>query len=188
MPALDRYTGVLFDALDAASLSTGGRDRATSEVVIHSALFGLLRADDLIPAYRLSHDSRLPGRPLAAHWRAAIGAELATMSGLLLDLRSEAYVALGPVPAAPERWFVRVVAESPDGTRRALNHFNKKGKGEFVRAVLESGADFADSAELFEWASVRGIRLRRGRPGELELTVDEAIPEASARGTLRPRS
>lgn len=61
MAALDRYTGVLYDALDAATLDAPGRAWADDHVLVHSALFGLVRGGDRIPAYRLSHDSRLPG-------------------------------------------------------------------------------------------------------------------------------
>jgi len=175
MAAMDRYTGVLYDALDAASLSIEARSLARSSVVIHSALFGLLGADDPIPAYRLSHDSRLPGLRLRSLWSAAIGAELDRHDGLILDLRSEAYVALGPVPVRPEGYFLRVVAAGADGRKRALNHFNKKGKGEFVRALLEAGQDHADAASLIAWATGSGIRLALGAPGELELEVEQVV-------------
>ncbi|GAB3143706.1 YaaA family protein [Marisediminicola antarctica] len=175
MAAMDRYTGVLYDALDAATLSPGARSLAKSSVVIHSALFGLLGAGDSIPAYRLSHDSRLPGLKLRSLWSASIGAELERHDGLILDLRSEAYVALGPVPDRAESYFLRVVAAGVDGQKRALNHFNKKGKGEFLRALLEAGQDHADSASLIEWAQSCGIRLALGAPGELELEVEQVV-------------
>ena len=55
------YSGVLYDALSFGSLSTAARRRATSRVAITSSLFGLVRPDDRIPAYRLSGDVRLPG-------------------------------------------------------------------------------------------------------------------------------
>ncbi|MGH3669856.1 MAG: peroxide stress protein YaaA, partial [Pseudonocardiaceae bacterium] len=56
-PALRRYTGVLYGTLGAASLRPAQRAR----LVVASAAFGLLAADDLIPAYRLSAASVLPG-------------------------------------------------------------------------------------------------------------------------------
>jgi hypothetical protein len=80
-------------------------------------------------------------------------------------------VGLGPAPAADHVAYLRVMSESADGARRALNHFNKKGKGEFVRALAESGAAPDTLDELVTWARSRGIHLERGRPGELELTV-----------------
>ncbi len=169
LPAIDRYTGVLYDALNADSLSLEARTFAAEHVIIHSALFGLLRASDLIPAYRLSHDSKVPGHPLGRTWRQAISVELEQLPGLILDLRSESYVGLGP---APERsYFLRVVTEDANGTRRALNHFNKKAKGEFVRAVLCDSADLPDVVSLLAWAKTREIRLEPVGQGELQLVV-----------------
>ena len=69
MSTIDRYTGVLYDALDSATLDDHARAYAARHVVVHSALFGLLGAGDRIPAYRLSHDSRLPGLRLRRLWR-----------------------------------------------------------------------------------------------------------------------
>ncbi|MCU1422631.1 MAG: peroxide stress protein YaaA [Microbacteriaceae bacterium] len=172
MPALERYTGVLYDALDVESLDSGARAFASSTVVIHSALFGLLGADDPIPAYRLSHDSRMPGLSLKTTWRVPVSRALAAHDGLVLDLRSEAYAELGPAPGA---WFVRVVAADASGRRRALNHFNKKGKGEFVRAVLTAGVAHPDVDSLLTWAAESGTDLRRGAEGELELLVPEIV-------------
>src|SRR5262245_3997656 len=69
-PALRRYTGVLYDAFDPASLTRAGRARAAVRIAIGSALFGLVRATDPIPAYRFSAGSVLPdtGRP-GTLWR-----------------------------------------------------------------------------------------------------------------------
>ncbi len=172
MSALDRYTGVLYDALDTASLSPRARDCAAQCTVVHSALFGLLRADDLIPAYRLSHDSRLPGLSLRTVWSAAVSRELDGARGLVVDLRSEAYAALGPLPPGVDRRYLRVVADGADGRTRTITHFNKRGKGRFVREILESGIEHDDVDSLLEWARWRGIRLAAGSGGVLELTVE----------------
>ncbi len=169
MAAIDRYTGVLYEALDAASLPGPAREFAAGTVIVQSALFGLLRAVDPIPAYRLSHDSRVPGHPLGRTWRGPLATELSRLPGLVLDLRSEAYAALGPAPEGA--WFLRVVTEESDGVRRALNHFNKKGKGEFTRRLLLAGIDHPDAESLLDWAPGAGIRLERGASGELSLVV-----------------
>ena len=60
VPALHRYAGVLYDALDAASLRGAAAARARARLMVGSALFGLLRASDPVPAYRLSAGSGLP--------------------------------------------------------------------------------------------------------------------------------
>lgn len=171
LPSVDRYDGVLYDALDAASLSASERAFAGRHVAIASAAFGLTGALDPIPAYRLSHDSRLPGVPLGRLWRAPLAEVLAATPGLLLDLRSEAYAALGPLPGRGDAVFVRVVSQGEDGRRRALNHFNKAGKGAFVRRLLQAGVVHADVDGLLTWARGSGILLERGAPGELDLVV-----------------
>ena len=60
-PAIERYTGVLYDALDHGSLTRAGKAKAADRLAIGSALFGVVRASDAIPAYRLSGGSKLPG-------------------------------------------------------------------------------------------------------------------------------
>jgi cytoplasmic iron level regulating protein YaaA (DUF328/UPF0246 family) len=171
MPAIDRYDGVLYEALDAASLTSGQRAWAGDRVAIASAAFGLTTALDEIPAYRLSHDSRLPGLPLARLWRGPLSDVLASVRGPILDLRSEAYAALGPLPARDDAVFVRVVSEDGSGRRRALNHFNKKGKGEFVRRLVLDQPELPDLPALRDWAEAAGIRLAPGAAGELDLVV-----------------
>lgn len=177
MPVIDRYTGVLFDALDAGTLEEPSRSFAADTVVVHSALFGLVGALDAIPAYRLSHDSRLPGPTLRRHWRTAIAERLAAHDGVIVDLRSEGYAELGPTPARAGSAFVRVVAEDADGRRRALNHFNKQAKGRFTRALLESRPDIASLGDLVDWATAAGFTLdlrsapTGEAPHELELVA-----------------
>jgi uncharacterized protein len=175
MPAIDRYTGVLFDALDASTLVAASRSFAAETVVVHSALFGLVGALDLIPAYRLSHDSRVPGIALRRHWRAPLAERIAAHRGVIVDLRSEAYAELGPSPARRDSVFVRVVSVDSDSRRRALNHFNKQAKGRFTRAFLESRPEIGSLDELIDWATTAGFTLEPGRQsavgGSLELEL-----------------
>lgn len=171
LPAIERYTGVLFDAIDWQTVPDAAREWARRHVAIHSALFGMLRAGDAIPAYRLSHDSKLVvrERSLKRTWAAPVASALAATNEFVLDLRSEGYVGLGPAPAGS--YFVRVVTEDSDGVKRALNHFNKKGKGEFVRALMLAGRDHNSVESLLVWAAGAGWKLTRGAPGELDLVV-----------------
>ena len=176
-PALDRYSGVLYDALGAATLDEAARRFAHEHVAVHSALFGLVAALDQVPAYRLSHDSRLPGLRLRQLWRAPIGDLLESRAGLIVDLRSEGYADLGPAPAREHSVFVRVVSADAAGRRRALNHFNKRAKGLFTRALLEARPELGTPDDLMAWARSVGFTLdlgaRRdgGAPHELELVA-----------------
>jgi len=177
MPAIDRYTGVLYDALDAPSLDESARGFGARTVVVHSALFGLVGALDPLPAYRLSHDSRVPGLRLKAFWREPLALVLDRTPGLIVDLRSEGYAELGPAPTRPDSVYVRVVSIDGTGRKRALNHFNKQAKGRFTRAVLEQRPEADAVEELLDWAAGAGFAMQLGEdrgaslPREVELVA-----------------
>ncbi len=162
LPALRRYTGVLYDALDVESLRGAQAVRARARLAVGSALFGLLRAEDRIPGYRLSASSKLPGRPgLAARWRPVLEPVLAELADneLVVDLRSGAYVGLGRSVSTAVR--VDVVAERPDGTRCVVSHFNKAHKGRLARALATSRSEPDDAAAVAAVARRAGMRVER---------------------------
>lgn len=170
MPAVDRYRGVLFDALNASSLPNASRRWLGECVWIHSAPLGPIGALDEVPTYRLAAGTSLPGlAPLRRHWATATSAAIEEAApSFLLDLRSEAYVALGPIPPSVPSVYVRVVTEQG----RAVNHFNKKSKGVLVRALAADRPRIATLRGLRAWAKVRGIRFRDGEHANtLELVI-----------------
>jgi uncharacterized protein len=160
-PAITRYTGVLYDALDVGSLRGAAATRARARLAVGSALFGLLRADDPVPAYRLSAASALPGRPtLAARWKPLLEPVLAGIAAqeLVFDLRSGSYAALGRLPGAVR---VDVLAEHADGRRTVVSHFNKAHKGRLARILATSRADPTDAAGVAAVARRAGLRVER---------------------------
>lgn len=168
MPAIERYTGVLYDALDAASLEPDARAWVDGHVVIQSALLGFVRAADGIPAYKVSATTRLPGERMRDLWSDAGDA----IEGFALDLRSKAYAALAPVAGA-----VPVEIVSPEGA--ALNHWNKAGKGALVRALAVAGVEAGSEDALVAWAASAGVPLERADSG-LRLTVNDPRLVAAA--------
>jgi len=158
MPAVDRYTGVLYDGLDAATLPAASRRWLRQHVWVHAAPFGPVGALDGIPAYRLAAGTSLPGvSALRRHWSDAVTSAIAQdPPPFILDLRSEAYVSLGAVPATVPSVYMRVVTDQG----RALNHFNKKAKGELVRALSEDRPRVRTLHGLHAWAQARGIVIR----------------------------
>jgi cytoplasmic iron level regulating protein YaaA (DUF328/UPF0246 family) len=143
------YAGVVYDALDFATLSAAAKRRANTRVAVTSSLFGLVRPADRIPAYRLSGDTTLPGiGPVAGVWRDHLGPVVteAVGTGLLVDLRSGTYVNFWR-PVDVKVATVRVLHEHR-GQRKVVSHFNKATKGRIVRALLEDGADPRTPARL----------------------------------------
>ncbi len=181
-PASATYTGVLYDALDFSTLGTAERRRAGTDVAIASALFGLVRMNDRIPAYRLSADTTLPrvGR-LATTWREPVQQVLLDTAkrGIVLDLRSSAYVNLGPVPAElSERTAVARVLQEKAGKRSVVSHHNKATKGRIVRSLLTEPrpTSVPDLAGALGSAGYR-VELTPPQKDGLPWTIDVVVTE-----------
>lgn len=172
LPAGRLYTGVLYDALDLATLTPAAHQHIAESILIFSALWGAVRVDDHIPPYRCAIGITLPevGK-LSAYWRKALPTTMADAVGdqLVLDLRSAAYAAAWTPRGEMARRTasVRVLHEATvDGVARrsTVSHFNKATKGRLVRALAAGGAHPATVPEL-----VTALR-------DLKYTVEEHEP------------
>ena len=169
LPALQRYTGVLYDALSVATLTRSQRARAEQRLAVGSALFGLVRGADRIPAYRLSAGSALPGLPtLRSLWKPALSAVLSGIDDLVVDLRSGSYAALAPVPGAVT---LQVLSERPDGSRAVVSHFNKAHKGRVARLLASSTGDPSDVVGLRRLLRRAGLHVEHDGGTSLTLVV-----------------
>lgn len=169
LPALHRYTGVLYDALSVATLTRSQRARAGRRLAVGSALFGLVRATDRIPAYRLSAGSTLPGLPpLRSLWKPVLAPVLGAVDDLVLDLRSGSYAALAPVPDAVS---LQVVSQRADGSRAVVSHFSKAHKGRVARLLASSTAEPSDVVGLRRLLRRAGLHVEHDGAASLTLVV-----------------
>ena len=180
-PAGEIYTGVLYDALDLASLDAAAKKRATRSLLVFSGLWGAVRISDRIPSYRCSMGVKLPGiGALGAYWRTPMAAVLpeAAGDGLVLDLRSSAYAAAWkPKGEVAGRTASVRVLHAP--TRKVVSHFNKATKGRIVRGLLAAGAAPKGPAELVDALRELGYVMDveppagAGKAWMLDVLVDE---------------
>ncbi|MFT4201858.1 peroxide stress protein YaaA [Gordonia sp. (in: high G+C Gram-positive bacteria)] len=169
-PAVERYTGVLYDALDFPGMTAATKTKALDRVLIGSALFGVLRAGDPIPAYRLSAGSKLPGSPtLAAVWKPVLREVFDGIDDFIVDLRSGAYQNLGRVAGAVT---VTVVTEKPDGSRSIVSHFNKHHKGLVARDLVRTRRRVADIEAVAAVLSDAGQRVEIADPTTVVVVTD----------------
>jgi hypothetical protein len=170
MRALDRYTGTLYGALHGRglkgtptehnSLTPDEVARSKATVLIQSAMFGLIPATDLIPEYKINATRNLNGLNLKRLWSEAHEAIWPRLAGgIIIDLRSKTYADLAPVPEGLKSYKVAVFVEREDGTREQLNHFNKKAKGQLVRAALMATNPPQTIKELQKCAVTAGLQI-----------------------------
>ncbi|MFM9451697.1 peroxide stress protein YaaA [Streptomyces europaeiscabiei] len=180
-PAGQVYTGVLYDALDLATLETAAKQRAARSLLVFSGLWGAVRVTDRIPSYRCSMGVKLPGvGALGTHWRTPMASALpeAAGDGLVLDLRSSAYTAAWkPKGEVAGRTASVRVLHAP--TRKVVSHFNKATKGRIVRSLLSAGIAPKGPAELVEALRDLGYLVEveppagAGKAWALDVLVDE---------------
>ena len=158
MPAIDRYTGVLYSGTGVADWTDLQRTWAASHLYIHSALFGIVSSADQIPVYRLSHDTKVNKVALKDYWLGQVTAAIREMAAgdWILDCRSEGYRTLAPIPGDVPSAYLEVVSANGG---KALNHFNKIHKGELVRALVTDGPDLPTTDALVEWGTARGLAM-----------------------------
>lgn len=166
LPALERYTGVLYDALDVGGFTKAQRTKAERRLAVASALFGIARGDDRIPAYRLSGGTSLPSLgALRALWRPALEPVLTGMDGLVVDLRSGAYAALARIPDAVT---VRVVTTAG----KTISHHNKAYKGRLAAALARVSREPSTVEALLTAAAKAGFDVRRTGEREIDLVIE----------------
>lgn len=167
--AIDRYSGVLYGALEPDTLGTLQRRRLDASVLIVSGLWGLVAPRDPIPDYKLKMGASLPGTgTLSTWWRDAVTDALSRRGAgrrvwNLLPNEHDAAWRPADVPSQV-RYSVRFLDRRDDGSLVAVSHWNKFLKGALVRFLLE----FPDAgpAELAEWEHPSGYRLDPGRTEE----------------------
>jgi len=165
-PAAEVYSGVLYDRLGLPQLPAEAR----RQVLIASALWGVVGPEDRIPYYRLAAKAKLPEiGGLAAFWREPLAAALPDSEGeLVVDMRSGAYAAFWK-PRAATRLAVRAFSES-DGRRKPVSHMAKAVRGEVAKALLEAKRPPADPEAAAELAEAAGFRVELS-PGHLDVIV-----------------
>ena len=180
MPALQRYTGVLFQSLSPATLSAAAVARAEEQVIVVSGLWGPVRAGDLVPDYRVPAAGNVPGLGgVTAHWRGPLAEEMADTVGdhAILDLRSTDYRGMWTPRDAERVVTVRVVAERAParrgaaGVRSQVSFQAKTVKGLVLRHLVSAStrqedpmmalARAADAMDMW----LEPDQMRASRPG-----------------------
>ena len=136
-PAIERYSGVLYQELAWGTLSATARRRGASRVRIVSGLWGLVAPLDPIPHYKLKMSARLDGLGrLSTWWRPHLAPVVAARSkgAVVWDLLPQEHeAAMDWSAAAPAR---RVTVRFVDAEDRTVSHWNKLLKGSLVRWIL----------------------------------------------------
>lgn len=160
MAAIDRYTGVLYQHLDAPALDAQSTARLHRCVRIVSGMWGVLSPGEAIPEYRLKMSASLPGLGrLSTWWRPAVSEFLAAdiRTAELWNLLPQEHAAAFVAPPAATEITVRFLRHTPEGEAVAVSHWNKALKGALVSHLLSNPTATLD--DLTGWDHPAGYRL-----------------------------
>lgn len=177
-PALHRYTGTVYEGFAVSSLGADEQRLAARSIWIFSGLFGVVRGDEPVPAYRVPAKAVLPGLGVAStFWRPVLAdvLQLVLRRGLIVDLRSTDYAAMWrpPAPMTDRVVAVRVLSPLPRGGHAVISYNSKHAKGRLAAALIRRAAGGAPVRTADDvaraWIDCGGIDCIAGRSGGLDL-------------------
>lgn len=154
LPAWQRYSGVVWSALDPSTLERDDLQR----VLVPSALYGLTTAVDHIADYRLTFKVSLPGiGNLSRFWSPALTRALSqrATSATIIDLLPSEHSAALDFDSLMARHHVVRISFHKSGGNGAAGHGAKSVKGLLARHILTRGLDHLERFETPRWRVIQ---------------------------------
>ena len=160
MKAVERYTGVAFDYLKYNELDEKAQKYVDENVILFSNLFGPLRADDLIPEYKLKQGEAVGEIKVEKfyHECSATLMEHYLQNEEILDLRAGFYDKFyKPTKPYTTLKFIK------DG--KVVSHWAKAYRGIVLREIAKSGIEsIEDFMKLpIEGLSIQEIQIKKNK-------------------------
>ena len=143
-PAIERYTGVVYEHIDWGTLSGKAKDYMEKYILIFSGLFGLLTPKTLIPDYKL----KMNVLSLQHHWNPIL-TDVLKEEKMIIDLLPQVH-RKAYTPNKANVIFVDFLILNK-GKKSAAGHFGKAVKGEFIRYIAENNITKINDFSGFEY-------------------------------------
>ena len=143
-PAIERYTGVVYEHIDWPSISNKAKDYMEKNIFIFSGLFGLLSPKTPIPDYKL----KMNVLSLQHHWNPIL-TEALNDEKMIIDLLPQVH-RKAYTPNKVNVTFIDFLILNK-GKKSAAGHFGKAVKGEFIRYIAENNINKIDDFSGFEY-------------------------------------
>ena len=142
VPAINRYTGVVYENIGWEDLSEKAQSYLQDHVMIFSGLFGMVQPLTPIPNYKL----KMNVLSLQHHWKPILTEALSKeefVIDLLPQVHRKAYI--------PNENVYRVdFSVIKKGKKTAAGHFGKAVKGKFIKYLAENSIQKIDQFSGFQ--------------------------------------
>ena len=155
MSAIERMSGVMYNAINYISMSEVEKQRFNDSALIFDGLFGLLKPQDKIPNYKCKVSMQLFDSTLAKFWSKELKGylEFACRDKLVLDILPNSHKEMIPKDEKLNRIEV-VFAKQQGDSYKLEGHASKELKGEFVQYVV--GFDSISKEDLKKFTHSKG--------------------------------
>ena len=143
VPAITRYTGVVYENIGWNNLSKEGKEYLANYVFIFSGLFGMLKPLTPIPDYKL----KMNVLSLQHHWRPIL-TEALNEEEFIIDLLPQVH----RKAYTPNKNVFKVdFSVIKKGKKSAAGHFGKSVKGQFIKYLAENNIQSIDNFSGFKY-------------------------------------
>lgn len=133
MKAIQRYSGVAFDALDYKNLDTKTQEYIDNNVILFSNLFGPIKAKDNIPDYKYKQGAKLPNINVEKYYLENFSNSLDEFIGdELIDLRAGYYEKFYKVKKANVLTFKFIK------NAKVVSHWAKFYRGKLLQEIAKN--------------------------------------------------
>lgn len=155
MKAIQRYNGVAFEAIDYNNLQTNAQNFIDDHVLIYSNLFGILRADSMIPDYKFKQGATLPHSDCEKYFQKHLKDLLDTYLGdEILDLSAGYYLKFyKPIGKVITFKFLK------EG--KIVSHYAKYYRGDTVRQIALHQIDSFEKLMNFSFTNLHLVEIQK---------------------------
>ena len=143
-PAIERYTGVVYEHLKWETLKDSAKDYMEKHVLIFSGLFGMTTPLTMIPNYKL----KMNVLSLQYHWNHTLTKVLDTEE-IIFDLLPQVY-RKAYTPNKNNVIKIEFIVENK-GKKTSAGHYGKAVKGKFIRFLAQNSVTDINEFKNFEY-------------------------------------
>ena len=154
-PAAKAFNGEVYKGLDFNTLSEIEQQRAQSQVLILSGLYGVLRPMDLIYPYRLEMGTRIQidenTKNLYSYWQKELTKHVSKEPfNELLNLASTEYSKAVDFQKIKKRIVTPVFKEFKGGTYKVVMMYAKHARGRMARYIIQENLTSVDDLKGYQ--------------------------------------
>lgn len=158
-PAIFAFKGDVYDGLKARELNSRQLDFANHHIRILSGLYGILKPNDTMLAYRLEMGTNIAGKGfsnLYQFWGDSISKSVKKAikesgSNTLINLASEEYSRAVDFKATKSTIITPVFKEFRNGAYKFISYNGKRARGMMTRFIIDKEITHPEQIKLFDY-------------------------------------